>query len=50
MAESVYLQLQIESFQDKRHDISHALRVVRESFTEAKHKAQTEVAVHGIML
>ena len=45
MAENAYLQLQIESFQAECK-VSHALRAVRESFTEAKHKAQRKVSVH----
>ena len=44
MADRVSLRLQIESFQSNERDVSHALRVVRESFTEAKHEAQREVA------
>ena len=44
MADRVSLQLQIESFQNNEREVSHALRVVRESFTEAKHEALREVA------
>ena len=46
VAERAYLQLQIESFQANECEVSHALRAVRESFTEAKHEAQMQVAVH----
>ena len=46
MAENAYLQLQIESFQANECKVSHALRAVRESFTEAKHEAQRKVSVH----
>lgn len=41
---TVSLQLQIESFQGNERDVTQALRVVKESFTEAKHEAQREVA------
>ena len=44
VADRVSLQLQIESFQTNERDLTQALRVVRESFTEAKHEAQREVA------
>ena len=35
---------QVESYQDNELSIAQAMKVLRESFTEAKHEAQREVA------